>query len=346
MLQYIVKRLLYMIPTMLGIAIVTFLFLQLAPGDPARQFEQAGGQVVQKSQQVASENIEEFRRLYGLDLPMHQQFFRWIKRLVTFDFGRSIVYRNKQVSELLADRLMVTLQISIATVLIIYLLSIPLGILLAVKEGTRLDQVVTVTLFLLYSLPSFFLADLALAYLASTDYLQWFPTRGFMGAELPPDASLLGAMVGQGSVSFGELLKDRAHHLFLPVVVSSITSLTYLAMQMRSNLLEVLRQDYIRTARAKGLQERVVVLKHAVRNSLIPILTIFSAVLPMLISGSVIIETVFEIDGMGKFAFEAILFRDYNVIMAVSVLSAVLTLLGILVSDILYVLVDPRISFD
>lgn len=346
MLQYIAKRLLYMIPTLLGIAVITFVFIRMAPGDPARQFQQAGGQVVQKSQQVASENVEEFRRQYGLDQPTHIQFLKWMQKLVTFDFGRSIVYRNRMVSDLLMERLIVTMQISIASVLIIYLLSLPLGVLLAVKEGTTIDKVTTVSLFGLYSLPSFFLALLALQFLANNDYLRWFPTRGFMDPELPADASMWRSMVQADFGMFWTMVVDRAHHLFLPVVVTSITSLTYLAMQMRSNLLEVLRQDYIRTARAKGLPEKIVVFKHAVRNSLIPILTIFSAVLPMLISGSVIIETVFEVDGMGKFAFEAILFRDYNVIMAVTVLSAVLTLLGILISDILYVLVDPRISFD
>lgn len=334
MLQYIVKRLLYMIPTLFGITLITFFLIKMAPGDPARQFDQVGGQVVQKSQQVASENVEEFRRLYGLDRPLPEQYALWIKRLVTFEFGRSIIYRNRKVSELLFDRLLVTLQISAAAVVIMYMLSIPLGVLLAVKEGERIDRVVTVGLFVLYSLPSFFLADLALTFFANNEFYQIFPTRGFQSLDLASDAGLWATLM------------DRVHHLFLPVLVTAITSLAYLAMQMRSNLLEVLRQDYVRTARAKGLEERVVIFKHAVRNSLIPILTIFSAVLPMLVSGSVIIETVFEIDGMGKFAFEAIVQRDYNVIMAVSILSAVLTLFGILVSDVLYVLVDPRISFD
>lgn len=334
MLQYILRRLLYMIPTLIGITIVTFGIIKLAPGDPSKQFDQASGQVNQKRQQVASENVEEFRRLYGLDLPLHQQYLMWVKRLVTFDFGRSITYQGKKVSELLIERLSVTLQMSIVAVLIIYLVSIPLGVLLAVKQNSWQERVITVGLFALYSLPSFFIAILCLQFLANKDFVSWFPTRGFQNPDLPADAS------------FGMLFTDRLHHLALPVLVYTLGSFAYLSMQMRGNMLEVLRQDYVRTARAKGLEERFVVFKHAMRNSLIPIITIFSSVLPMLVSGSVIVEMVFQVDGMGKFGFEAILFRDYNVIMAVSVFSAVLTLLGILVSDILYVLVDPRISFD
>lgn len=334
MIQYILKRLLLMVPTLIGITIVTFIIIKLAPGDPARQFEQAGGQVSQKSQQVASENIEEFRRLYGLDRPMPEQYVLWVKRLVTFEFGRSITYKNKKVAELLVDRLSVTLQVSIVAVLLLYLVSIPLGVLLAVKQNTMVERAITVGLFALYSLPSFFIAILALQFLANNDYWSIFPTRGFQSPDLPMDASFL------------TVLKDRMHHLALPVLVYAIGGFAYLSMQMRGNMLETLRQDYVRTARAKGLKETIVIFKHAMRNSLIPILTIFAAVLPMLVSGSVIVEMVFQVDGMGKFGFEAILQRDYNVIMAVSVLSAVLTLFGILVSDILYVLVDPRISFD
>jgi peptide/nickel transport system permease protein len=334
MLQYILKRILLMVPTLIGITIVTFLIIKLAPGDPSKQFSQSGGQVAQKSQQVASENIEEFRRIYGLDRPLHEQYFIWTKKLITFDFGRSITYQGKKVSDLLLDRLSVTMQMSIISVLLIYLISVPLGVLLSVKQNTTQERVITIFLFLLYSLPSFFVAILCLQFFANNEYYSIFPTRGFQSPDLPVDASTW------------LVIKDRLHHLFLPVIVYAIGSFAYLSMQMRGNMLEVLRQDYVRTARAKGLQERVVIFKHAMRNSLIPILTIFSSVLPMLIGGSVIVEMVFQVDGMGKFGFEAILQRDYNVIMATSILSAVLTLIGILISDILYVVVDPRISFD
>jgi len=334
MITYIFKRLIYMIPTLLGITLVTFLIIKLAPGDPARQFDQTAGKVSQKSQQVASENIEEFRRLYGLDRPLQEQYLIWMKRLVKFDFGRSINYKNVPVSELLITRLGVTLQISVAAVFLIYLISIPMGVFLAVKEGTVGDRILTVAAFVAYSLPSFFIGLLLLNILASNDIVSWFPSRGLQDPELALNAG------------FFEVAWDRIHHLFLPILVTAVTGLTYLAMQMRGNMLEVLRQDYIRTARAKGLQEKVVVFKHAMRNSLIPIITIFASVLPTLIGGAVIIETVFQVDGMGKFGFEAVLMRDYNVIMAVAILSAVLTLVGILISDILYVLIDPRISFD
>ncbi len=334
MFAYLVRRLLYMVFTFFGIALLSFFIIKLSPGDPSRQFERSAGQIASKTEQIASENVEEFRRLYGLDLPLPVQFYRWFHRLLTFDFGRSIIYKNERVSSLLLSRLVTTMQIQLLAILLIYSLAIPAGIVLAVKENTLLDRLLTLFLFLLYSLPSFFIAILLLSFFSSTQYFNWFPALGMSDPNLPASAGWFAWFM------------DRLHHLALPVAVTAIGGLAYLAMQMRSNMLEVLRQQYITTARSKGLQERVVILKHALRNSLIPILTIFASVLPMMVGGSVIIEFIFQIDGMGKLAFEAILQRDYNVIMATTVLSAVLTLLGILISDILYVIVDPRITFD
>jgi peptide/nickel transport system permease protein len=334
MLTYLLRRLFYLVPTLFLIAVVSFLIIRLAPGDPAKQFEREGGDVASKSEQVASENVEEFRRLYGLDRPLPEQFVRWLKRLILFDFGRSIIYKNEKVSTLLADRVVTTMQIQVLAILLIYCLSIPAGIVLAVRENTVTDRVLTLVLFVLYSLPAFFIAILLLTFFANTQYWALFPSRGLNDPDLP------------GNVATAVWLADRVHHLILPVLVTAIGGLAYLAMQMRGNMLEVLRQQYIVTARSKGLTERKVVLKHALRNSMIPIVTIVSSVLPFLVGGSVIVEYVFQIQGMGQLAFEAILQRDYNVIMATTVISAVLTLLGILISDMLYVIVDPRITFD
>lgn len=333
MINYFIKRLFIMIPTLLGISLITFFIIKLAPGDPSRQFGRTAGEVVEKSEQVAAENIAEFRRLYGLDKPLYMQYFLWAKKLVSFDFGRSIIYKNRKVSRLLLTRLGRTLQINVLSIILIYLISIPLGIFLSVKEGTIVDRIGAVALFMLYSLPSFFVAILLLSFFASSEYLTWFPTRGL-------------SSIGMGQAGFFTFLLDRLWHLVLPVFVTALAGYAYLSMQMRANMLEVLRQNYILTAKAKGLRDRVVIFKHAARNSLIPVITIFASVLPMLIGGSVIIEYIFQIDGMGKLAFESILQRDYNVIMAISFLSAVLTLFGILLADFLYVVVDPRISFE
>ncbi len=334
MLTYIIKRFLIMVPTLIGISIIAFIVIRLAPGDPSRSFGRQAGEMVDKTEQVAAENIAEFRRLYGLDRPLHIQYAIWIEKLVKFDFGRSIIYKNKKVSELLFRSLIITLQIQFASILLIYLISIPLGIFLSVKENTFTDRTVTVFLFILYSLPSFFVAILLLSFFASSDYFMLFPTRGISSI----------AVLKSGG--FMDIMLDRLWHLILPVFVVSLANYAYLSMQMRANMLEVLRQNYILTAKAKGLKESVVIFKHAARNSMIPVITIFATVLPMMIGGSVILEYVFQIDGMGKLMFESILQRDYNVIMAITFLSAFLTLLGILLSDILYVIVDPRISFD
>lgn len=323
-----------MIPTLIGISIIAFIVIRLAPGDPSRSFGREAGEMVDKTEQVAAENIAEFRRLYGLDRPLHIQYAMWIERLIKFDFGRSIVYRNMRVSDLLFRSLMITLQIQLASMFLIYMISIPLGIFLSVKENTAIDRTITVLLFIFYSLPSFFVAILLLSFLASAEYLMLFPTRGISSIEVLKTGN------------FFQIFIDRIWHLILPVFVQSLVGYAYLAMQMRANMLEVLRQNYILTAKAKGLKESVVVFKHAARNSLIPVITIFATVLPMLIGGSVILEYVFQIEGMGRLMFESILQRDYNVIMAITFLSAFLTLLGILISDILYVVVDPRISFD
>ena len=322
---YIVKRLFLMIPTLIGITIISFVMIRLAPGNPSDLLEQRGGDVVQKSQEVSFETIDQFRRKFHLDKPLHIQYWLWLKKMATFDFGVSNSYPGKSVNDLLKVSLPKTLIISIISIFFVYIIAIPLGVVSSVKENSLLDKSLTVALFMLYSLPAFFVAIWLVSLLASNESIQLFPAKG-----LDLDKPL------------GEIM----WHLTLPVFCSSFAGYAYLSRQMRGGMLDVLRQDYIRTARAKGLKEKTVVLKHAMRNSLIPIVTIASTILPALIGGSVIIEQVFNIKGMGWLAFEAILKRDYDLIMAVFYLSSILTLVGILVSDVLYVLVNPRISFE
>ncbi|MDD5067956.1 MAG: ABC transporter permease [bacterium] len=331
MKNYLFRRLFLLVPTLLGITLITFLLLRLMPGDPASLKIKTDRQSLQNDA-VSREIIEQTRKMYGLDKPVMTQYLRWLKRLVTLDFGNSF-QDQRPVIEKIKERLPITLQISIISVFLVYLISIPLGVYSAVKQYSLTDRIITVLLFILYSLPSFWIAILLIMFLGGGDYLNIFPIYG---------------LSSEGAESFG-LVKwtlDRIWHLVLPITCLTYGGLASLSRYMRAGMLEVIRQDYIRTARAKGLPEKVVIFKHALRNSLIPIITLLAYLLPAFFSGSVIIENIFSIPGMGKLAFESILARDYPTIMAIITISSFLTLAGILLSDLIYVLVDPRISFE
>ncbi|MCA9687159.1 MAG: ABC transporter permease, partial [Myxococcales bacterium] len=216
--------------------------------------------------------------------------------------------------------------------LITYLLAIPLGIFSANRQGTFLDSVITLFLFILYSVPAFWMGLVLILAFGRTG-LDWLPVVGLHS----PDAAELGGWA---------YAKDLVLHVILPVAAWSYTGLAYLSRQMRVGMIDVIRQDYIRTARAKGLGERAVIFKHALRNSVIPIVTLLASILPILIGGSIVIEYVFNIPGMGGYTYSGLIGRDYNVIMATTTFSAVMTLVGILLSDIAYAIVDPRIAYD
>lgn len=313
---------------------ITFLVCRLAPGDPT---EMKIGQT-QEAQKTDSKNLmneqakEFYKKKFGLDKPLYMQYFIWIGNMLQGDFGNSFK-DDRPVIDKITERLPVTITISLLSFLLIYTIAIPIGIYSAVRQYSFSDRITTVVLFVLYSLPNFWVATLAIVFLCNVEYLKIFPTAGIRSE----DFDTLGFM-GQ--------IKDRFMHLFLPVTISSLTSFAFISRQMRSSMLEVIRQDYIRTAKAKGLSERKVVLKHALRNSLIPIITLIGGLLPAMIGGSVIIETIFSIPGIGQLAFQAILDRDYPLIMAELVLTSVLTVVGILLVDILYSFVDPRIAFS
>lgn len=260
------------------------------------------------------------------------RFYKYMSNLVKLDFGVSHVDK-KPVLETIGSKLKYSVTLSLLSILISYIISIPLGVWSAYKQGSMSDKVLTVILFMLYSLPSFFVAVLLLNFFTIGDPLKLFPTGGFIAT-------------GSENMTTLEQLKSVAYHLTLPLICLSYGGLASLSRYARTGVLDVIRADYIRTARAKGLGEGVVIVKHAVRNGMIPILTLLGSLLPVLIGGSVIIEVIFNIPGMGLYLFESITARDYNAIMAVLLISSVLTLLGLLVSDLSYALVDPRISFD
>jgi ABC-type dipeptide/oligopeptide/nickel transport system permease component len=352
-LQYVARRLLWMIPTLLGITMLIFTAIHAAPGDPATVMIGAGSGGAMQDNVDYEAKIAKVRRDLGLDLPLWKQYLTYLgpvnfkanghprfggngedkwTGLLVLDLGSEFQRKGVPVVEELGRRLQVTIPLALIATLLTYLIAIPLGIYSANRQGTLLDGAISLSLFVLYSIPGFWMG-LVLILLFGRTGLDLLPVVGLHSA----DASDF-----SGFAHF----RDLALHCVLPVITMTYGGLAYLSRQMRVGMIDVIRQDYIRTARAKGLSERTVVLKHALRNSLIPVITLFASVLPILIGGSIIVEYVFSIPGMGGYVYSGLLLRDYNVIMATTTFSAVMTLLGILLSDIAYALVDPRIAYD
>jgi peptide/nickel transport system permease protein len=338
-LNYLLKRALLMIPTLFGIVVVSFLVMKLAPGDPsALKFggaeQAAAGMDAERGTEAA---IKRFREKFHFDKPVHIQFGYFLKRLATGDM--IFFQRERPIWPELWDALKVTVLLNSIVFVLIYAISIPTGIWSAAFPHSRTDKLVTIVLFLLYSLPSFWVAELLRMGVMST----WWTTVGLT----PPVLPIMGLHTSGATdlTAWGRFL-DYVRHVVLPVGCLTYGGLAYISRQMRSGMLEVIRQDYIRTAEAKGCSKSRVILVHALRNSLFPIITLLASLLPFLVGGSVIIEYIFNIPGMGKLSFECILRREYDFVMTTLLLSAVLTLIGILVSDVLYVLVNPRVSFE
>lgn len=331
MFLYLMKRLLLIFPTLFGIVLITFIVIRLAPGNPAEMKLKASAQGV-LGDQAALSIIEETRKLYGLDKPVSIQFALWLKRVATFDFGTS--YKDGQpVLKKIASALPITLTLNVITLFIVYFISIPWGILSSLKPAGLFDRLSALILFVLYSLPSFWVALVLIVFVGGGDYLNWFPIAGFISD-------------GIERLAWYQKAANVAWHLVLPVVCLTYGSFSFLARFSRATMLEVITQDFIRTARAKGLSEWKVILKHGFRNALIPQLTLLGTLLPALLGGSVIVEQIFAIPGMGRLGFEAVLNRDYPVIMAIATIDAFLTLVSLLISDLLYAVVDPRITFE
>lgn len=331
MMAYIIRRLLLMIPTLFGITVVTFAIIRLTPGDPAAlKAQQVEGMMA--SSLMATEIIEQTRKMYGLDLPIYEQYGRWVWRLARLDFGESFI-DDRPVLSKIAEALPITLLLNFIAIMIIYLIALPSGVWSALRAGTWKDQVTALLFYILYSLPSFWVAMLLLVFFASGDYLNWFPLVGYLsdGAEFLP---------------WYNQVANVAWHLVLPVICMVYGGFAFLSRFGRTVMLEVIRQDYIKTARAKGLSEWRVITRHGVRNALIPFVTLMGTLIPGLLGGSIIIEQIFGIPGMGKLSFDAVLSRDYPMVMGIATIDAFLTLLSLLISDLLYVWIDPRISFE
>lgn len=322
MLRVLIRRLPQLTFTLFGITLIAFVLLRLAPGDPITlQADTTLGQG------FARRSVEAWRALKGLDQPIWWQYLVWLESCVTLDFGRSLI-DERPVRDLIAEAAPRTLLLNGLALVVIYVVAVPLGIYSAVRRGSRTDRLLSAGSFALYSLPSFWVALLLIVLLGGGEFLDIFPVRG-----LRSDAEL-GVVAG---------FFDLGWHLILPVLCLSYPALARTSRFQRSAMLEVIGQDYIRTARAKGLSERAVILRHALKNSLLPIVTLMSLDLPVLVGGSLIIERIFTIRGMGMLMFEAILRRDYPVIMGVVVLVAVGTMVAVLLGDLALGWLDPRI---
>ena len=324
MLTYTLRRLAYLVPTLLGITIVTFLIINLAPGDPVSVIQ--GGQIQAR---ISPEAYQQMVKHYGLDKPIHVRYLTWLLRLLTFDFGDS--FRTHQpVTKMILERLPATLALNVAALFIALLAAIPLGLISAVKQNSMFDKVGGTVLYMLYSLPDFWVALLLIMLFGVT--LRILPIFG-MEAIDSKDLSFFGYWL------------DRARHMVLPTICLTYGSLAFLARFVRGSTLEVIRQDYVRTARAKGLDEDRVVYNHVFRNTLIPILTLLGLLLPTLISGSIILEAIFSWPGIGALFYESVLARDYPTVMGLSFITAVIVLLSTLIADLLYAWADPRVTY-
>lgn len=320
MLQYLFKRLLLIVPLIFGITLITFTVVHLAPGGPV----EVQTEMQLKASAQARENL---KRLYGLDKPLHVQYLDWLKRFIRLDFGKSFV-DGRTVIEKIGERIPVTLTINILSLSLIIAVAIPIGVLSATKQYSLFDKLTTIFVFVGFSTPTFWLALILMIIFGVS--LGLLPISGIQSIEVT-DMDMIDRLI------------DWIKHLVLPVGLSAFGGIAGLSRYSRSSMLEVIRQDYIRTARAKGLKESDVIIHHALRNALLPVVTILGLSVPGLIGGSVIFETIFAIPGMGQLFYSSAMSRDYPTIMGILVIGAVLTLIGNLLADISYAIVDPRI---
>ena len=318
MSTYIARRLIYMFITLVGISIISWVIITQAPGSPI---------ALTMDPKVSPKIIAQMEKNYDLDKPIYQQYFLWLERLFT---GKLYSFKDgRPVMRKIAERIWNTLLLNVVSILIIFSLAIPLGIFSARKRYTFLDHLGTFGAYVGISIPSFWLAYLLIL---ATVKLFGYPVLGMR------------TFVEEGFTTM-DVVMDHLWHLMLPSIILAIGGIAALSRYTRSSMLEVIRQDYVRTAKAKGLPEETVYYKHALRNALLPVITLFGFIIPGLIGGSIIIETVFAWPGIGRLAYQAVLARDYPVVMTVLTISAVLTLIGNFIADVLYGVADPRIRY-
>ncbi len=321
---------------------MSFLIINAAPGGPIEQKiqqlkmgNQSGGGGSSRGGNgtgvISDEVLEALKKQYGFDKPVHVRYWIWLKNVAHLEFGESFTY-GEPVIDVIASKFPVSLQFGIASLILSYIVCIPLGVAKAVRAGTKFDAISGLVLYAAYAVPPLVLGIFLITFFAGGSYFNWFP----IGLVKSDDYDMLTFM---GKVG------DRIHHFVLPLTTYMIGGFTELTMLTRNSMLDVIKQDYVRTARAKGLEESVVLYKHALRNALIPVATGLGGFFRVFLAGSIIVEAVFNLDGIGLLSYKSALVRDYNVIMGIIFLSAVALMVGRLVSDIIYVTIDPRIDF-
>ena len=340
MAAYVLKRLLLMVPTLLGVLLITFIVTQFVPGGPVEQYlaesragtgGEGGAFAYRGGQGVDPKRLQEIKALYGFDKPAHERFFQMLGQYAKFDLGRSF-FQNKDVWALIVEKLPVSVSLGLWTFFISYLVAIPLGIAKAVRAGSTFDLVTTVLVLVGYAIPGFVLGVALLVIFGGQ--LQWFPLRGLTSANWD-------------ELSFGAKVVDYLWHIAMPVTAMVVGSFASTTMFTKNSFLEEIRKQYVLTARAKGLDERRVLWKHVFRNALMPIIASFpGAFLGAFFAGALLIETLFSLDGLGLLSYESIIRRDYPVVLGTLYLFTLIGLVTKLVSDLAYVWVDPRVKFD
>jgi len=314
---FILRRLIYAIPTLIGVSIITFAIVRLSPGDPIRLYTFG-------ARDITNEDIEALRRVYGLDKAMPLQYIDWLSRVVRLDFGQSFIY-HKDAGSLILEILPNTLQLAVVSLVLQILIGVPLGVVAALKRGSWVDGMVRVFGVAGHAIPAFWLGLVLIIVFAVQ--LRLLPSQGML-------------TVGRDQWD----LFDRLKHMLLPAFVLSLTGIANYSRILRTETLDVLGQDFVRTAHAKGLQERTVVFVHALRNALIPVVTALGGILAALVGGALVVETVFSWPGIGRFTFAAAIAKDYPIIQAGTMIASVLLVVSYLLRDIAYAVVDPRIK--
>ncbi|CAN5740245.1 ABC transporter permease subunit [soil metagenome] len=343
MFAYILKRILLMIPTLFGVLLITFVVTQFVPGGPVEQYmaeakagaggggAEGGGLSYRGGQGVDPKKLEQIKALYGFDKPAPERFMLMLKQYFRFDLGRSF-FQNKDVWELVKEKLPVSISLGLWTFFISYLVAVPLGVAKAVRAGSKFDFVTTLLVLFGYAIPGFVLGVALLVIFGGQ--LQWFPLRGLTSSNWE-------------EMSWGARIVDYLWHIALPVTAMVLGSFAVTTMLTKNAFLEEIRKQYVLTARAKGLSERQVLWKHVFRNALMPILTGFpAAFIGAFFTGALLIETLFSLDGMGLLSYESVIRRDYPVVLGTLYLFTLIGLVTKLISDISYVWADPRVKFD
>lgn len=346
MWSYILKRLLLMIPTLLGVLTITFVVIQFVPGGPVEQMvsqlqgrnaagegPSQGGAGYRGRQGVDAERIAEIKALYGFDKPAHERYFQMLGQFMRFDLGKSF-YHNKDVWQLIREKLPVSISLGMWTFLIAYGISVPLGIAKAVRAGSRFDLASTFLVLLGYAIPGFVMGVILLVLLAGGSFVQWFPLRGLVSSDWE-------------TLSLAGKVFDYLRHIALPVTAMVLGSFAVITVMTKNAMLEEIRKQYVLTARAKGLPDRTVLWRHVFRNALIPIMTGFpAAFVGAFFGGSLLIETLFSLDGLGLLSYESVIRRDYPVVLGSLFLFTLIGLVTTLIRDLTYLWVDPRVKYD